>query len=71
MTTIVVQVPVIAKRTFVILESTIENYGCDNMKCDGCRNDMGASNPKGMFRTIDGWFKLCHACLITQGFLTE
>lgn len=69
MATVIVQVPVITKRNFVILESSIEDYKCDTMMCDGCRKEMGEANPKGMFKTLDGWFKLCHACLIVQGFI--
>jgi hypothetical protein len=69
--TVIVLVPIITKKKFKVLEFNIERFANDAMMCNGCGKDMGPLNPKGVFRTVDGWFKLCHTCCVGQGFITE
>jgi hypothetical protein len=62
-------VPVMITRKFVITEVKVEDAYCNDMRCDGCGNDMGSQNPKGFFKTFDRWFKLCNKCCREQGFI--
>jgi hypothetical protein len=69
--TVLVFVPLVIKKPLDILEQEITDAKCDDMMCNGCEHEMGSANPKGFFKTSQGWLKLCHACLVKQGFLTE
>lgn len=68
-TDVIVLVPIITKKKFEVLEFSIENFANDAMMCNGCGKDMGPLNPKGVFKTSEGWFKLCHQCCTNQGFI--
>lgn len=68
-TEVVVLVPIITKKKFEVLEFSIENFANDAMMCNGCGKDMGPLNPKGVFKTSDGWFRLCYQCCVNQGFI--
>ncbi len=69
--TVTVYVPLVVKQPLDILEMEIYDASCNDMMCNGCEHEMGSENPKGFFKTSRGWLKLCHKCLVKQGFLTE
>lgn len=63
-----VLIPVLKEVEFVFSECSIERYSNDHMRCDGCYNEMGPDNPKGVFKVGDNaWYKLCNSCLKKQG----
>jgi hypothetical protein len=47
-------VPVMITRKFVITEVKVEDAYCNDMRCDGCGNDMGSQNPKGFLKHLIG-----------------
>lgn len=66
-----VLVPTVKAVEFDIEEIKIINSNLDMMKCDGCGNNMGSRNPIGLIKANEIWWKLCHSCCVSQGFIKD
>lgn len=66
---VTVQLPIMSKIDLEVLEIQIGEFHTDRMTCNGCRQPMGEMNPKGYFKTKEGWLGLCNKCCTDQGFI--
>lgn len=62
-------IPVLKEIEVEFTERTIGPYDINTMMCNGCHNEMGSDNPKGLFKVDNYWYKLCNSCLKKQGLV--
>lgn len=62
-------IPVLKEIEVEFTDSTFGPFAIDIMMCNGCHNEMGPDNPKGLFKVDNYWYKLCNSCLRQQGLV--